>query len=143
MAYIQVADGAGAAKYLEVVGTGDTADPYRMVHSRPGDVGSNMLDGTTAAMTGTTTTDVIAAQATGVRIFVGTVIVANQHATQGTAVELYDGATLKATVFVDAKKTEAFTFSPPLRGTAATAFRAKNVTTGSSVIVSATGYKGA
>jgi hypothetical protein len=129
-----------------VVATADRVDALFDLIGRQvvalGAIPENSLSGTTAAMTATTATDIIAAQASGVRIYCTSIIVANQHATVGTAVQILDGATVVATVYVDAKKTEGFAFPFPLRGTAATALRALNVTTGSSTIVTAIGYKG-
>lgn len=96
-----------------------------------------------SAMTNTTAADVIAAQAAGVRIYVTSISVSNAHASVGTEVEILDGSTVMdvipaASGFGGGTKS----YPNPLRGTAATALRARNRTTGASVTVSAQGYKG-
>lgn len=100
----------------------------------------------TAAMTGTTSTSLIAAPAAGLRNYLTTIIVSNAHATVGTDVVIQDGsggATL-ATIPAAAVYGGAVINLPvPLRQpTTATAIFCANVTTGASTKVSAFGYKG-
>lgn len=101
----------------------------------------------TTAMTGTTTTSLIAAPAAGLRNYITQITVSNSHATVGTDIIIQDGSggtTLyvipAAAVFGGA----VLTFPTPLRQpTTATAIFCANVTTGSNTKVSASGYKGA
>lgn len=103
----------------------------------------NFLNGTTAAITDTTSTQVIAAQSTGIRIYVTSILVTNSHATVGTFVKILDGASIIYEGFAAAVGGGFSVSLPvPLRGTAATALNAQCVTTGSNVIVSCAGYKG-
>lgn len=103
----------------------------------------NFLKGVTAYVLNTTRTEVIAAQAAGVRIYVTHVLVTNSHATVGTSVKIEDGTT---TIYegyaAPAGGGFSCTFPVPLMGTAATALNFSCVTTGSSICVSASGYKG-
>jgi hypothetical protein len=97
----------------------------------------------TTSMTGTSDTEVIAAQGAGVRLYITTVVVTNGHATVGTYVNLKDGTTTKASGYAAAAGGGfSVHFNPPLRLTANTAFNAANATTGSDTRVFATGYKG-
>lgn len=66
-------------------------------------------------------TEVIAAQATGVRTYITTAILTNMSASN-IYVELKDGTTVKATIPVPANSGCVVTFPAPLRGTAATAW---------------------
>ncbi len=99
-----------------------------------------------SAMTGTTTTSLIAAPASGLRNYITQITVSNSHATVGTDIIIQDGSggtTLyvipAAAVFGGAT----VTFPVPLRQpTTATAIYCANVTTGSNTKVSASGYKG-
>lgn len=105
----------------------------------------NFTNGTTAAITDTTTTSVIAAQGAGVRTYITQITVTNSHATVGTFVKITDGA---STILHEAYAAAAgggytATFPTPLRGTANTAVNAICVTTGANVIASVSGYKGA
>lgn len=100
-----------------------------------------------SAMTGTTSTSLIAAPAAGLRNYITQITVSNSHATVGTDIIIQDGSggtTLyvipAAAVFGGAS----ITFPVPLRQpTTATAIFCANVTTGSNTKVSASGYKGA
>jgi hypothetical protein len=99
------------------------------------------VKGTTSAITDTTSTQVIAANATKAT-YITDIIVTNSHATVGTFVKILDGSTIvwegyAAAVgggFVTSLRT-------PLVGTSNTAVNAQCVTTGSNVIVSVSGYQ--
>ena len=108
----------------------------------------NFLSGKTAAMTGTGDTTVIAGQGAGVRSYITTIIITNDHATVGTEVVIKDGATELFRVYVPplngtaGPNSIAITLPTPLRTTANTALNAANITTGSNTYVAAVGYKG-
>lgn len=101
----------------------------------------------TSAMTGTTTTSLIAAPAAGLRNYITQITVSNSHATVGTDVIIQDGSggtTLYTIPAAAVYGGAALTFPTPLRQpTTATAIFCANVTTGASTKVSASGYKGA
>lgn len=107
----------------------------------------NFVSGTTAAMTGTTSTQLIAAPAAGLRNYITQIIVTNSHATVSTFVTIRDGD--GGTVLYQAYALAAgggfsITFPVPLRQpTTATRLDVKNETTGANTIANATGYKGA
>lgn len=100
----------------------------------------------TSAMTGTTTTSLIAAPASGLRNYITQITVSNSHATVGTDVIIQDGSggtTLYTIPAAAVYGGAAITFPTPLRQpTTATAIFCANVTTGASTKVSASGYKG-
>lgn len=100
----------------------------------------------TSAMTGTTSTSLIAAPASGLRNYITTIIVSNAHATVGTDIIIQDGSdgTTLLTIPAAAVYGGAVINLPvPLRQpTTATAIFCANVTTGASTKVSAVGYKG-
>lgn len=100
----------------------------------------------TSAMTGTTSTSLVAAPAAGLRNYITTIIVSNAHATVGTDVVIQDGSggTTLLTIPAAAVYGGAVINLPvPLRQpTTATAIYCANVTTGASTKVSAVGYKG-
>jgi hypothetical protein len=100
----------------------------------------------TTAMTGTTTTSLIAAPAAGLRNYITQVTVSNSHATVGTDIILQDGSggtTLYTIPAAAVYGGAVVTFPTPLRQpTTATALFCANVTTGASTKVSASGYKG-
>lgn len=109
---------------------------------------ANFVNGTiTTAMTGTTSTSLVAAPASGLRNYITQITVSNAHATVGTDVEILDGSGGTVMYTIPAAAVyggAALTFPTPLRQpTTATAIHARNVTTGASVKVSASGYKGA
>ncbi len=100
----------------------------------------------TTAMTGVTGVSLIAAPATGVRNYITQVTVSNSHATVGTDVVITDGVS-GATIYTFPAAAvyggATASFPTPLRQpTTATALFAANVTTGASVKISASGYKG-
>lgn len=101
----------------------------------------------TSAMTGTTTTSLIAAPAAGLRNYITQITVSNSHATVGTDVIIQDGSggtTLYTIPAAAVYGGAVVVFPTPLRQpTTATAIFCANVTTGASTKVSASGYKGA
>ncbi len=101
----------------------------------------------TSAMTGTTSTSLIAAPASGLRNYITTIIVSNSHATIGTDIVIQDGSGGTTLLTIPAAAVyggAAITLPTPLRQpTTATAIYCANVTTGASTKVSAVGYKGA
>jgi hypothetical protein len=103
----------------------------------------NFIRGTTGAITDTTSTELIAAQAAGVRSYITSITVTNSHATVGTFVKILDGSTIIWEGYAAAGG-GGFSISlpVPLRGSTATAVNAQPVTTGANVIVSVAGYKG-
>lgn len=107
----------------------------------------NFVSGLTAAMTGTTSTSLIAAPASGLRNYVTHIIATNSHATVGTFVLIQDGSggtTIYEGYCAPAGGGFSISFPTPLRQpTTATALYCQDVTTGANVIVSASGYKGA
>jgi len=109
---------------------------------------ANYVSGTiTTAMTGTTSTLLIAAPAAGLRNYITQITVSNAHATVGTDILIQDGsggATLYVIPAAAAYGGAAISFPTPLRQpTLATALYCANVTTGASTKVSASGYKAA
>lgn len=100
----------------------------------------------TSAMTGTTSTSLIGAPAGSLRNYITQITVSNSHATVGTDVIIQDGSggtTLYVIPAAPAYGGATVTFPVPLRQpTTATAIYCANVTTGSSIKVSASGYKG-
>lgn len=100
----------------------------------------------TSAMTGTTSTSLIAAPASGLRNYITQITVSNSHATVGTDIIIQDGSGGTTLYVIPAAAVyggAVLTFPTPLRQpTTATALYCANVTTGSSTKVSASGYKG-
>lgn len=107
---------------------------------------ANFISGCTAAViTDTSASQLIAAQAAGVRIYVTSLLVTNSDATVGTQVEIRDGTTTVLWAGYAAPLGGGFscTFPVPLKGTAATALNAYCITTSSETRVSVAGYIGA
>lgn len=109
---------------------------------------SNFVSGAiTSAMTGTTSTSLIAAPAAGLRNYITNIVVSNAHATVGTDVIIQDGSggtTLYTIPAAAVYGGASVSFPVPLRQpTTATALYCANVTTGASTKVSASGYKAA
>jgi cytoskeletal protein CcmA (bactofilin family) len=103
----------------------------------------NLLSGSTGDIVDTTSTQVIAAQAASVRIYLTGLLVQNSHASVSTWVNIKDGSTTIHTVYAASGGGGArLEFPTPLKGTAATALNAVCETTGANVRVSASGYKG-
>lgn len=100
----------------------------------------------TSAMTGTTSTSLIAAPAAGLRNYITTIVVSNAHATVNTDVVIQDGSggtTLMTIPAACLYGGAVINLPVPLRQpTTATAIYCACVTTGSSTKVSAVGYKG-
>lgn len=107
----------------------------------------NFVSGVTAAMTSTTSTSILAAPAAGLRNYVTHLVCTNSHATVSTFVLVQDGSggtTIYEAYAVAVGGGFSLTLPTPLRQpTTATAIFVQNVTTGSNVICSASGYKGA
>ncbi len=107
----------------------------------------------TSAMSGTTTTSLLSAPASGLRNYITQITVSNGSTTVSTDILIQDGSggtTLyvvpcpAAAVATTGGGGGTFVFPTPLRQpTTATAIFCANVTTGSSTKVSASGYKGA
>lgn len=115
-----------------------------MLYANP----ENFVSGAiTTAMTGTTSTSLVAAPAAGLRNYITQITVSNAHATVGTDVIIQDGnagTTLYTIPAAAVYGGAVITFPTPLRQpTTATALFCANVTTGASTKVSASGYKGA
>jgi hypothetical protein len=100
-----------------------------------------------SAMTGTTSTLLIAAPGAGLRNYITNITVSNSHATVGTDIIIQDGnggTTLYVIPAAAVYGGAVINFPTPLRQpTANTALYCANVTTGSNTKVSASGYKGA
>lgn len=115
--------------------------------SLPINAPANFVSGVTAAMTGTTSTSLLAAPGGGLRNYVTSIWVSNAHATVGTDIELQDGnggATFAVLPAAAAYGGAAATLPIPLRQpTANTALFVKNTTTGANTRVTAIGYKAA
>lgn len=107
----------------------------------------NFVSGVTAAMTGTTSTSLIAAPAAGLRNYITHIIGTNSHATVGTFIIIQDGSggtTIYEGYAAAVGGGFSISFPTPLRQpTTATALYCQNVTTGANTIVAASGYKGA
>jgi len=101
----------------------------------------------TSAMTGTTSTSLVAAPGAGLRNYITTIIVSNAHATVGTDIIIQDGSGGTTLLIIPAAAVyggAVITLPTPLRQpTTNTALYCANVTTGASTKVSAVGYKGA
>jgi hypothetical protein len=113
--------------------------------SLPINVPANFVSGVTAAMTGTTSTSLLAAPGSSLRNYITGIWVSNSHATVGTDIELQDGnagTTFAVLPAAAAYGGAAATLPIPLRQpTANTALFVKNTTTGASTRVTAVGYK--
>jgi hypothetical protein len=101
----------------------------------------------TSAMTGTTSTSLVAAPGANLRNYITTIIVSNAHATVGTDVIIQDGSGGTTLLTIPAAAVyggAVITLPMPLRQpTANTALFCANVTTGASTKVSAVGFKAA
>ncbi len=107
-------------------------------------VPSASVNGSTAGsapLTDTTSTPIIAAQGTGVRMYVTAIVITNGHPSVGTRVEIRTAATRLFTVYAaPAGGGVAIALPKPLRGGANEAINAVCITTGASVDVSLSGY---
>lgn len=99
-----------------------------------------------SAMTGTTSTSLVAAPGAGLRNYITQITISNSHATVGTDVLIQDGSGGTTLYVIPAAAVyggAVLTFPTPLRQpTTNTALFCANVTTGASVKASASGYKG-
>jgi hypothetical protein len=115
-----------------------------MLYANP----ENFVSGAiTSAMTGTTSTSLVAAPASGLRNYITQITCSNAHATVGTDIIVQDGSGGTTFYLLPAAAVyggAAITFPTPLRQpTTATAVYVANVTTGASTKCAASGYKGA
>ncbi len=142
--------GRAVSAEITPVTTGDRTDSIHDLAGKqvvmPYANNENFVSGAiTTAMTGTTSTSLVAAPAAGLRNYITTIIVSNSHATVGTDVIIQDGSggTTLLTIPAAAVYGGAVINLPvPLRQpTTATAIYCANVTTGASTKVSAVGYK--
>lgn len=105
----------------------------------------NYVSGTTSAMTGTTSTLVLAAPAAGLRNYVTNITCVNSHASVGTLVTVQDGSGGTALYTLAAASLfggSSVVFPTPLRQpTTATGMYVANVTTGANDFCSMTGFK--
>jgi len=149
---LAVKDAAGATKQMlawDESGVG--AGPWSFGHmlATADAMPENFVSGAiTTAMTGTTSTSLVAAPASGLRNYITQITVSNAHATVGTDVVIQDGNGGATLITIPAAANYGgpgvVVFPVPLRQpTAATALYCANVTTGASTKVSASGYKGA
>lgn len=103
----------------------------------------NFENGTTAAITDTTSTSVIASAGGSLRHYVTDCMVTNSHATVGTFVQILDGSTVLDSGFAAAAGGGfSRTYPVPRRGTAATALNCQATTTGANFKCSCGAYKG-
>lgn len=103
-----------------------------------------LVRGVSAQITGTSDTQVIAAQGASVRIYLTHFVVFNTDATVATQVNIKDGSTTIYSVYVAAAGGQiSVTLPVPLRLSANTALNAACATTSAEVIVSASGFIGA
>lgn len=122
-----------------------TCNEYGAIVTQPYALQDRLVKGTTSAMTGTTSTSLIAAPGAGLKNYITTLSCVNSHATVGTFVTVQDGSGGTAIWTVAAAALfggTAITFPAPLQQpTANTALFVADVTTGAAVICSASGYK--
>lgn len=136
---------SGPSVYTTATTNPVNCDEYGAIVTHPYALTDRQVQGTTSSMTGTTSTSLIAAPASGLRNYITTLSCVNSHATVGTNVTIQDGSGGTAIWTVAAAAVfggTAITFPVPLKQpTTATALYVANVTTGAAVICSATGYK--
>lgn len=109
----------------------------------------NFVSGaSTSDITDTNSTELIAAQGAGNRVYLKTAVISNGDPTVTTAVQILDGSTVKATVYVGAlaagvlvSSPICITFDPPLRGTANTAWNVKAETNSAQVRAVLSGFR--
>lgn len=102
---------------------------------------SKWVNGKTAAITGTSDTEVIAAPGANLYLNITSVLVTNSHATVGTVVELKSATTAKQLGYAAALGGGfMMLFKTPLKLAVNVAFNAANITTGSNTYVSAVGF---
>ena len=141
---------AGRAETTEIaaVADGDTCDLMTDINGRlvvaPYAVPERLVSGSGTAITGTTAQEQLAAGAAGIRNYITSIMVTNSHATVGTLVEIRDGTTTVLWRGYAAPAGGGFSvqFPTPLKGTAATAVNAYNITTGANTYVNVAGFQG-
>lgn len=131
------------------VASGDRANFYTDLTGRqviaPYALPGLALQGNPSVITGTSSTEVVAAQGAGVRFYMTSLLVTNSDATVGTLVSITDGSggTVLAQGYAAAGGGGfSITFPVPCRTTANTALHAVCGTTSAEVYVSAHGYSG-
>lgn len=106
-----------------------------------------ITSGATAAMTGTTSTLLLAAPTTPLRNYVTALVCGNSHATVGTFVNVQDGSggttifTIPAAAVYGGAVINFGTEAPLKQPTAATGLYVVDATTGANVICSAVGFQ--
>ncbi len=124
-----------------------SAGPIGFAGVTPFAAPASYVSGVTAAMTGTTSTSLLAAPTTGLRNYITQLLVTNSHATVGTFVSIQDGnggTTIYEGYAAPLGGGFSISFPIPLKQpTLATALYCADVTTGANVIVSASGFTGA
>lgn len=128
------------------VSSGDAA---RLIADRVGKLvvmpyatSSNIVSGKTAAITGTSNTEVIAAPGAAISLYITTLIFTNSHASTGTEIVVKDGTTELFRVYAKASESSfAINFPTPLKLSINTALNAANITTSSNTYVAAVGFK--
>lgn len=136
---------SGPSVYTTATTNPVNCNEYGAIVTQPYALQDRLVKGTTSAMTGTTSTSLIAAPGAGLKNYITTLSCVNSHATVGTFVTIQDGSGGTAIWTVAAAALfggTAITFPAPLQQpTANTALYVANVTTGANVICSASGYK--
>jgi hypothetical protein len=94
-----------------------------------------------ATNTDGTSTECIAAQSTGIKTYLTTIILANSHATTNCTVDIKDGSTVKMTIPVPANGGAVVNLPVPLPGTAATAWNFDPSAAVSTISCSMVGFK--
>ena len=132
------------------VSASDRVDVYADTAGRlvvaPYSLHENLVSGAPAVISGTSSTEVIAAAGSGVRNYITSLSVMNADASVGTVVAITDGSggtVLHRGYAAAAGGGYVVTFPSPLRGSANTAIHAICATTSSETYVSASGYKAA
>lgn len=136
---------SGPSVYTTATTNPVNCNEYGAIVTAPYALQDRLVKGTTSAMTGTTSTSLLAAPGSGLKNYITTLSCVNSHATVGTFVTIQDGSGGTAIWTVAAAALfggTAITFPAPLQQpTANTALYVANVTTGANVICSASGYK--
>lgn len=142
--------GRARSSSVAAVSSDDRVDFIATLEGRqvvaPYTIPENAVAGASIAITGTTSTQVIAAAGAGLKNHITQILVMNSHATVSTWVNITDGsggAVLQTVYAAALGGGAALTFPTPLPVTANTALHAINATTGANVVVSASGFKGA
>lgn len=117
-------------------------DKARRLTVHPYHIPQQTVRGNTAAMTGTASTQLLAAAGSGIRNYLTTLTWSNTSAVD-TEVNILDGSTVIWTFYAKAQSGGNIEWPMPLRGSANTALNVQNLTTASSVKVSGNGFKSA